>query len=76
MSRIKSTLLEEQYIYWSCLIEYFLEWEIFQTNVVQKMKIHFLSFNFFQKSCGFRNNVQNSVQPDTPQCALDAAELT
>jgi hypothetical protein len=35
--------------YWSYLIHFFLEWEMFQTNVVQKIKKHILfSVNIFE----------------------------
>jgi len=35
------------------LAEYFLEWEIFSDNVVQKIKAHILcsTIFFFRKSC-------------------------
>ena len=29
--------------------------------------------NFFKKSCGLSDNVENNVDPDRPQCALRAA---
>ena len=46
------------YIFWSYLAQFFLEWEMFQTKVVQKIKIHILcSVTFFRKSCSFWDNV-------------------
>ena len=33
--------------FWSHIAEFFLEWEIFQTEVVDKIKAHFMSSNFF-----------------------------
>ena len=37
----------------------FLEWEMFQTKVVQKIKIHILcSGTYFQKSCRLWDNVE------------------
>jgi hypothetical protein len=35
------------YIFWSYLAQSFLEWEMFQTKVVDKMKIHTLCLIFF-----------------------------
>jgi hypothetical protein len=44
---------------WQYLAEFFLEWEIFQTNVVDKIKTHILcSVRFSRKSCHSRNNVE------------------
>jgi hypothetical protein len=37
---------------WQHLVEFFLEWEIFQIKVVEKIKAHvFGSVTFFRKSC-------------------------
>ena len=42
------------------LSEFFLEWEIFQINFVEKIKIHILrSVIFFRKSCHLWDNVEN-----------------
>ena len=42
-----------------CLSDFFLEWEMFHTKVVQKIKIHILcSVTIFQKSCRLRDNVE------------------
>jgi hypothetical protein len=39
--------------------EFFLEWEMFQTNVVEKIKAHILcSMHFFWKSCRLWGNVE------------------
>ena len=39
--------------------QFFLEWEIFQTNVVEKIKQHILfSVTFFRKSYRLRDNVE------------------
>ena len=32
--------------FWSYLAQFFLEWETFQTEVVQKIKTHFILINF------------------------------
>jgi hypothetical protein len=34
-------LPEDQYIFWSNFAKFFLEWEIFQTKFVEKIKTHF-----------------------------------
>jgi len=56
------------------LAQLFLEWEIFQTNVVQKIKIRILcsiTFFFFRKSCYLWNNVKkNIVEPDRPRTTM------
>ena len=40
------------HIFLSYLVDFFLEWEIFQNNVVEKLKTHILcSVTFFFKSC-------------------------
>jgi hypothetical protein len=38
------------------LSEFFLEWEIFQTKYVEKIKPHFMLKNFFRKSCRLWDN--------------------
>jgi hypothetical protein len=44
---------------WWYLVEFFLEWEMFQTKFVDKVKTHILcSLNFFQKSCRLWDNVE------------------
>jgi hypothetical protein len=41
------------------LAEFFLEWEMFQMKIAEKMKIHILySTTLFRKSCHLRDNVQ------------------
>jgi hypothetical protein len=42
----------------SYLAQFFLEWEMFQTKVVEKIKTHILcSVTFFRKSCRLWDNV-------------------
>ena len=46
--------------FWSYLAQFFLEWEMFQTKVVEKIKTHILfSVTFFRKSCRLWDNVEN-----------------
>jgi len=45
--------------FWSYLAQLFLEWEMFQTKVVEKIKTHILcSVTFFRKSCRLWDNVE------------------
>ena len=47
------------YIYDGLLIFFFfLEWEMFQTKVVEKMKTHYAQQLFFQKWCHLWDNVE------------------
>ena len=48
------------YMYmWKYLAEFFLEWEVFQTELVAKIRAHILcSITFFQKLCWFWGNVE------------------
>ena len=44
---------------WQYLAEFFLEWEMFQTKVVEKVKVHVLfPVTLFWKSCRFWDNVK------------------
>jgi hypothetical protein len=44
---------------WSYLAEFFLEWEMLQTKVVEQIKnTHFMFSNFFRKSCRRWDNVE------------------
>jgi len=46
--------------FWSYLDELYLEWEMFQTKVVEKIKAHILySAHVFLKSLRLRDNVEN-----------------
>ena len=43
----------------SYLAQFFSEWEMFQTKVVEKIKTHILcSVTFFRKSCRLWDNVE------------------
>jgi hypothetical protein len=46
--------------FWSNITQLFLEWEMFQTKVVEKVNTHFTLSNFFSilKSCLLWNNVE------------------
>jgi hypothetical protein len=50
------------------LAEILLEWEMFQTKVVEKIKTNIIcSITLFRKSCRLGDNVEKQVQPDRPQ---------
>ena len=44
------------------LAQFFLEWEMFHTNVVQKIKTHFMFINFFHKNRAIYEMCKNMVQ--------------
>jgi len=58
MTAIKGTLHEDQYTFWLYLAHFFLEWEMSQTKVVEKIQTHFTFNNFFLKSCRLWDNVE------------------
>jgi hypothetical protein len=44
---------------WQYLAEFYLEWEMFQIKVVEKIKTHILrSVSFLRKSCRLWDNVE------------------
>jgi hypothetical protein len=44
--------------FWSYLAQFFLEWKMFQTRVVEKIKAYFVVNNFFRNSCRLWDNVE------------------
>ena len=53
------------YIFLSYLAQFFLEWEMFQTQVVEKIKTHILcsvTFFFFRKSCRGEKRWKNMLE--------------
>jgi hypothetical protein len=57
---------------WQYLAEFFLEWEMFQIKVVEKINIHVLcsiSF-FFRKSCLYEIMSKNPAKPERPQMTV------
>ena len=58
---------------WSYLAQFFLEWEMFQTRAVDKIKTHILyPRTFFQKSCHLWNNLEKycRVRQATDDCII------
>jgi len=43
---------------WQYLVEFFLEWELFQIIFVEKVKTNFIFNNFSEKSCHSWDNVE------------------
>ena len=58
-----------------CLPGSFLEWDMFQKNVVEKLKIHILyPVDFFQ-TCGIYEIVwKNMVEPDQMQMTVNIVQ--
>ena len=56
----------------SYLAQVFLKWEMFQTQVVEKIKasIVYSIFFFFRKSCRLWDMWKNIVVPDTPRTTI------
>jgi hypothetical protein len=53
------------------LAEFFLEWEMFQTKVIYKIKTHFMFNNFFSENrTVYEIMRKNMVQPDRPQMTI------
>jgi hypothetical protein len=54
--------------------EFFLEWEMFQTEVVEEMKTHFMFSNIFPNIVPLMIMWKNVVEPDRPWiwCRKDA----
>ena len=61
---------EDQYTF-LIIHNLFLEWEMFLTKVVEKIKTHILcSITVFQKSCNLWDNWKNIVEPGRPQMTI------
>jgi hypothetical protein len=55
----KRVLYMKIYLYLRYVVQFFLELEIFQTKVVEKIKTpHFILISLFRKSCRLRDNVE------------------
>jgi hypothetical protein len=56
---------------WQYLAKYFLEWEVFQTKVVEKIKTHVLCwitfFFFFENRAFYELMSENMVEPERPR---------
>ena len=57
--------------FWSYLAEFFVKWEVFQTDVAEEIKTHFMFSNFFfSKIMPFLDNRKNFVQPARPHNSM------
>ena len=82
LTRITGNLHEDLRIFWQYLAELFLELEIFQAKVVEKLKTHILcSITYFENRAIYEIIRKNMVAPDTPYttmqygtCALHAGK--
>jgi len=57
---------------WPYIPRIFLEWEMFQMKIVEKIKTHFVFSNisFFENRAVYEITWKNTVQPDRPQMAM------
>jgi hypothetical protein len=56
---------------WQDFADFFLEWEIFETDVVEKIKAHILySVSLFRKLCLLWDNVEKHGKPHRPQMVI------
>jgi hypothetical protein len=60
---------------WYYLFQFFLEWEMFQTEVVEKIKTHFTFNNFFPKIEPFMTMWNNNLEPIRPRMTIGAWAL-
>jgi len=59
LTRITGTLHDDKYTFMIISAHFFLEWEIFRTKIVEKIKTHILySLTFLRKSCLLWDNVE------------------
>jgi hypothetical protein len=59
--------------FWSYIGHFFLEWDIFQTKVLEKIKIHILhsiTFFFFRKCAVCEIMWKHIAEPDRPQMTI------
>jgi len=57
---------------WSYLARFFLEWEIFQTELIEKIKTHFMICIFFNENRAIYEKIwkKNIVDPDRTQVTI------
>jgi hypothetical protein len=48
--------------FWSYVAQFFLEWEMFHTNVIEKVKTPFMFDDAYKKSRSLQENVENIVE--------------
>jgi hypothetical protein len=59
-------------VHFVCLAEFFLEWEMLQTKVVEKIKTHFIfnNFFFFENRTVYEIMLTNTVERDRQQMTI------
>ena len=58
----KSLYMNTNIHFWSYLARFFLEWEMFRTKVVEKIKTHIVcSVTFYRKSCRLWENEEKDI---------------
>jgi hypothetical protein len=63
---------------WSYLAQFFLEWKMFQTKVIEKIKTPILCSItlFFENRAVYEITWKNTVQPDRPQMTIWRMRIT
>jgi len=65
------TLHEDQHTVLSYLAQFFLEWDMFQTNIVEKIKTHILCWKIFSVSRAVYEIMwKNVVEPNSPRMTI------
>ena len=58
------------FFFWSSTDQNILEWKLFQTNFVEKIKQNVYSITFYGKSCHLCGNVENNVERRKPHIKI------
>ena len=53
-------------IVWLYLAQFFLDWETFQKNIVEKIQKHFILSNFFSKIVPFMRYLKKCTRKEGP----------
>jgi hypothetical protein len=65
------TLHEDVFSIYDDITEFFLQWEMFQTQVVEKIRTCFMLNNSFSENLGVHETMsKNVMEPKTPQMIL------
>ena len=72
ITAITGALHEDQYIFWSYLAQFFLEWKIFPKRVVEKTKTRVLCsvIFFFANQAAYEIAWKMIAEPDRPQMTI------
>ena len=61
---------------WHYLAQFFLEWEMFETKIVEKIKTYFMFDKFFESRAVYEIRWKNMVVPDRPQMTIWRMRIT